>query len=1215
MATALSFFPLLDPVPTIAPGWSLAVYDTLRAPGAVYYPYLKLGPMGAIGTKYYAGVGVSSPSLGAAIAGRVKVGGWPSNLKWGFTEMAQSLSADRHTIQFDDTDSTWAAIVDGANAGSVVRAPAMIGLCIPSLPAGLWPTLFGGVIEWAGYSKIKTAQVTIRRNDFWLNSLIPRRLINNTFTTVVNSIGLAFPLVFGTFDSTGNFGTAKGAIPCISLTAKRYLICIGRIQNAVAPVVYLGGVLQGSGYTINSPIINGVQCTTVDFTSAQTSAVTVDVTGAEDIGDGTGVPLQTWGQQLLFLLQNFAIGNYMRGLWTQPDPTIFDLDSFYAVDDQLEGSALRPRGTGVSGYSTFGRQTARYVSTQVRAIDELNASHDSFSIKPIWLPDGRLSVKMISSRIDTQKVYVDRTTHFVNIDAEQIGDTFQQVSDPNTVVDWIQGQYSSDASQGKKQNLMDIRDLFAGWQVVLQKNSSWSIYQTAQSFFCVPISLTFLDANASVSNAADATTCVDQPPGIATASIDEGLSQVVFSGAANYNEMMRFKVSPLPPLLSISKVIVTWIARWSSNGGTGPTRSSQAVYKSSGGTQALGTAQAGGPALTTQSFSWTWTTNPVTTVAWTKDDIESGEWGVQFNATRTSGTPDGWAGYAVSVQVFYQGEPSAGPMVRECRTRDMVLLRAPIPVTLSDLPIWRGAITPGDLCAISYSLANGPGGTSWGVQLSQQRLHMLMSHECDLNEAKLRLKSRFVDMRKLCPTNYETDLTDLETGYLRPGIGIMNQTREAYRAGGPLTRYFTRSTVGYPFDPADGRIFENGVSIESYDVSGLRIQGASSNLTPYSDTFSTLAWTQTPATGCAIGYDDSFTPDAFDPNNQNSGIPANRRILKMTMASSIPAADNQLPLHVLNSVASVGIIRIVYFNDQGNPFYWCFQRSTDSKWWRDSDQTWQTAKTFNPLSSTAGAQVQVLGTGACVFTSRYIGGFTPTIDGFQVVQPGTTNGAGLSVASQSNHLYEIDIWASRFAFEVAPSGGTGTPVGPTARSADILAYTCTVDATVWPIDFGTWFCLFVPDFNSADLINGDVCCLITALAGAGASNNFDDIRYTASGPGTGTLAFRRSVDGSVTSATIANPVFTRGVPVIIGARWTGLNGELGLPNFSQDVFFGAPGSIVKGTTVTGGQQRFTTPYTVYVGSDGSTVWANGFFQFRKGYPMVWSDVEILRQPA
>jgi hypothetical protein len=1212
---------------TPTPIYPLVVYDAMKR-GDPCFPFITLSAPSPIGTKYYAGPGLSSLSLGP-IAGRVIKGGWPQNLKLGMELTQASLPAERLTVTFDDSDGSFGAIVEGVNAAQLLQCPVTIGLAIPSLKSpALWPTLRTGILEWAGYSKAKQAQLTIRNNDVWLQGQIPRTLINQNMTTIAASIGKVLPILLGTFDSSGVLGTGQGAIPCIQIDSTHWVIC----QGASGPVlnVYFGGTLTATGFTIIYSLVGGVMVTMALTTAGQTS-VSVDVMGSEDQGFGLGSMLQTPGTMLMWLLQNFALSTFNNGLWQSPNPAYFDLEAFAALDDQIEGSTLRPVGTVgtvVQGYGTYGRQCARYVGTQIKAIDEINTFCSSLGVKPYWNHLGQLSVKMIGNRHNAQEVYIDRDTHYVSVDLEQLGtpgnDSWQQLADPQTVTDYIQTTYSSDATAVKRQSLMEVKDLFAGWNVPSQNNSSWTLYQTAQNIWLQPAVQTNLTITTGTVtfNTPDSPSAVCKPVGVAAAL--DTLSSITFAAAATYNGEASFNVTPLPPLGAISKVIITYTVVWTSNGGTSPVRTSQPVYRNPAGTLASTTATAGAAAGVLQTLSTTFATNPVSSLAWTKNDVENGSWGAKCNAQVSAGTPDTWQVVAVQIQVFYTGAASSDALIRDIRSRDLNFLRMPVPQTVTDLPIWRTVIAPGDLCALSYSLANGPGGKGWGAGVTSRRLHMLLNHTIDLNEANLRTKATFVEMPRFVPTMFESDLTNIETDYFRPGIAILNQTREPRRdgavtgtvlGGGALTRFFTRNSVGLPNDPADNRLYQVAAGIESYDKQGLRIQGAATNLCQGSNAFGNAAiWTKTAAAGCAIALtsitgvanDSSFQPPGFD------GTAGAHTIASFQMSgTTVPAADNQL---AQISIANVGILKISFYNagifprtTTPEPFYWCFQRSSDSKWWLDSNQSWNATKQYNPLTHpTFDGQIHT-------FTSHYMGNVTSTAGGFIVCQAGTTSGIG-SVLGQTNILYQVDMVSGAFGSESIIVPAT-TAI---ARAADFLGYTCNGNETVYPVEQVSGWLYFVPDWNTADLQNGNVACLYTALAGAGASGNFDDLRYTASGSGNGTLSFRRSVDGTLYTVSIANPVLVRGTMYVIGIRATGLNGELGLAPFTMDLFFGTKGNVAKAPSSTvAAQQRFTTPYTWWLGSAGpaGSVFAWGFFQGRKFHPHCLTDYEIMRQPA
>jgi hypothetical protein len=152
---------------------------------------------------------------------------------------------------------------------------------------------------------------------------------------------------------------------------------------------------------------------------------------------------------------------------------------------------------------------------------------------------------------------------------------------------------------------------------------------------------------------------------------------------------------------------------------------------------------------------------------------------------------------------------------------------------------------------------------------------------------------------------------------------------------------------------------------------------------------------------------------------------------------------------------------------------------------------------------------------------------------------------------------------------------------------------------------GAFWCQFTPDWSSSELGSTEDMYLYYMETNGGADH--DALFYDASA---GAWVFERKVGASTYTASKTSSV-TRGTTYAIGCRWTGVEAELNLTAYTISVFVDG----VKGTDATSAAPTFTSPETLYRGSDSSFAkQANGQVREWRIFPYAPTDEEIARLP-
>lgn len=372
-------------------GWPLR--QELRKPqGSSAFVLLELALPG--GTRRYAyGPGAGVPGVGQFDGKLIDI----APLLRQLADRQGTLQDVEFTAEVADADGSLSALIYGASGRSVRGSAATRKLVSLNVAQAWWATTFVGVVDRHTYLGARRWQFTIRANDKVLNSPgFPRMVIDagDWAGLPTSSASQYGPLIYGKHDSTGT--ASKGAVPLVALdsTGVKYLVQWGRSKSI--PNVYSDAVLKTltTDYSISYPVTNsGRLATVVTFVAAQGSkAITADVQGFEDAGDGSGSLIEAAALQIKHLLVNFVYGDWKNGAWLADSSAPVDASSF---------------ATHAARYPNAKGSRRIFTSKKLQPVDELNDWVQSWEARLYWNNMGKIAVA--PDLIQARNLYMDET--------------------------------------------------------------------------------------------------------------------------------------------------------------------------------------------------------------------------------------------------------------------------------------------------------------------------------------------------------------------------------------------------------------------------------------------------------------------------------------------------------------------------------------------------------------------------------------------------------------------------------------------------------------------------------------------------------------------------------------------------------------------------------------------------------------------------------------
>lgn len=356
-------------------------------------------------------------------------------------------------------------------------------------------------------------------------------------------------------------------------------------------------------------------------------------------------------------------------------------------------------------------------------------------------------------------------------------------------------------------------------------------------------------------------------------------------------------------------------------------------------------------------------------------------------------------------------------------------------------------------------------------------------------------------------------------------------------------RCFVRYSNAWIPDAGDGRIVQLSPDQEPITASGLLFEnGETNNLLRSSFISGTTGLTLSAGSGTIAV--DSASPLLFDTSITPQG-------LRLTAGNPhVTETRVTWPAVSLLTGAPKTRLWVDHCDRDGTTLYWRLQRAPDSKWWRDSDQTWQVAQTDNALSITP-------------TTSRIVQ------DRSSVIAVGSSTSVTLSIvlpaggtASRRNTVYHVQLADDAGICPALQSRIVTNAAAVTRSQSQTILRNLDLNAQAGTLllKYRTW----------ADAANAPVTLYLARLGGNSGAAGTRELRWSTT---TGWNAV--AIGGPETAKLAGTPAVDQSYRLAM--RWTGAAGELGLAPYTTSIF--ADG--VKGTdAVSGGLVDITAHPTL-----------------------------------
>lgn len=431
-----------------------------------------------------------------------------------------------------------------------------------------------------------------------------------------------------------------------------------------------------------------------------------------------------------------------------------------------------------------------------------------------------------------------------------------------------------------------------------------------------------------------------------------------------------------------------------------------------------------------------------------------------------------------------------------------------------------------DLASLSHLLLPGAGARGAGVKTWERWPCSVMSSSLDWNSGTVTLLLR--DDRDVLCTYWDVGKSLKAPGAISDGVA---------RLDGGNARLWLRTSKAWVRTPGD-TLLEQSISADKIDKAGTLIEGASTNLVIQGGFKNGAADAYTGWTTAGKGSNGSNISDdaselLFDAESTDVA-----RSVKFTGGTPSHAADLEVVATATASVAANANCRVSIWHkdDSGSPLYWALQRGVDSKWFRDSDQTWQASKTWNALTVRSSRErdyssVVAVGVGATTLTLR-VGIPTP------------------GIAGQVNHLYHVQVEAQKW-----PSSAILTEASAVTRALDRLTISNAPTLPAWPNERGTFSCRVVLNWNASESGSPGIVSVVFGP---------DDAWWFLYDTPNARWWFAAKSAGVWSSpATFAASPVAR-TEYRLAVRWTSSDGELGLANTLSVFVDGVKGVDVSG---------------------------------------------------
>ena len=523
---------------------------------------------------------------------------------------------------------------------------------------------------------------------------------------------------------------------------------------------------------------------------------------------------------------------------------------------------------------------------------------------------------------------------------------------------------------------------------------------------------------------------------------------------------------------------------------------------------------------------------------------------------------------------YFSSAPGQNEQIRDVLSRRLWMLRRAPGILEVEVPLSMLDVDVLDRIAVEAEFGPAPAGAGWGGKKWQRRAFTIQRQEWNVGQRTVKLT--LLDRRPLDVLLWDTACTDERNASARQG-GVARMMK-----GIGFT--FSRQSNAWPVNPSDTTAITYCANNErAISQLGELLEEARTNECLRSSFVSgttglTLAGTGTNGSAIAVDTADLFFDQATSPNS-----------LKFT-AGSPHAAELRATFPATASWATTPArVTIDHKTDSGEGLYWRLQRSGDSNYWNDGTGAWQAGSVDNACAASTSRDPA----NRTISKSVTMDATSRTLTLSALLQSGGT-------AGRISHLYHVQIEKGTY-----PSSRIVTDAAAVTRVKTQLSHDVTTALKSYDPALGAFWCQVTPNWTSTELGSTEDMYLFYMETNGGADH--DALFYDASA---GAWVFERKVGGSTYTASKTASV-TRGTTYAIGCRWTGVEAELDLTAYTISVFVDG----VKGTDVTSAAPTFTSPETLYRGSDSSFAkQANGQVREVRIFPYAPTDEEIARLP-
>lgn len=570
----------------------------------------------------------------------------------------------------------------------------------------------------------------------------------------------------------------------------------------------------------------------------------------------------------------------------------------------------------------------------------------------------------------------------------------------------------------------------------------------------------------------------------------------------------------------------------------------------------------------------TWTTNPATSAAWTKPQLD--DLSIVVGTQDTVKPTDSVRVTQVYVEVTYQPIPAGISPVREIASQRLRRYRRPLEEMSVEAGLEMLDLELMDDLSVSHPAGPNASGTGWGSTNWKRRLHQYREETIDLNRMTVSMRTR--GRRGFLCTFWDSAESRRSSSAAEDGVARLT-------TGGTLT--YERNSHQWIEDPGSRLVVQIGLNQKPIAYQGMNLDNFASNYLQHSNcsegatSVAGLTVSGTGVNGSAFAEEASPTQAVFDSSVSGyaykftKGTPvASTLQINWPNTANVPANTNMR--FSVDHQGAAGAAQ--------DELLWDIQRSSDGWYWNDSTAAWS-----------AGAKFNTFGTAA-----------TRRRDSSKVIPVGAAIvqlGLRLYIANGGTNGYVARVYHVQLEDNAWATSRVPTTASTYARAIQKYHITNTSGKRAINATCGTFMCQFIPEWAAADMNTyGGFPAFFDMTYDA---SNWIRLYYNSGAPNR--LDFEIRASGTTYTATKPwTPV--AGTTYKLAARWTSSAGELGLTARTLSVFVDG----VKGTDTTRAADPTESTVDLYIGGDSAGNAVNGFLSRILFSQEVYTDEEIAR---